>query len=194
MHWIAILVLGLASSLDNLSIGITYGTRGKQLSYLSNILITFLSMIASYLSLFIGKWMSHFIPLNMANFGGGMLIVLIGLWTLWIISPFNRQSHSKKAMTDPENVDKDKNNIISLTEALVLGMALSFNSIGTTFSAGVTGLNPLLTTLSVGIFSFLCMEAGLRCGKSFKQRRVGKFASLAAGVSLLLIGLHEILI
>ncbi len=192
MHGLTIIALGLASSLDNLGTGITYGIQGKRISIFSNAFISLISMAASYVSLSLGNWLGQFVPVSAANIAGGLLIALIGVWTLGVLIHPEPVVKIKKSMADPEYIDKDNNNIISLTEGLILGAALSLNAIGTAFSAGVSGLNPLMTTFSIGIFSFLFLEGGLFCGSRLKHSRAGKYSSLIAGLSLILIGLYEI--
>ncbi|TCP28949.1 putative sporulation protein YtaF [Scopulibacillus darangshiensis] len=194
MHWLAIIVLGLASSLDNLGIGLTYGLRGKRISVLSNGVITVIAMLLSFVSLYIGKSVNCVIPITAANAIGGAIITLIGLWTIGMTIYQKPQSSLTEVMTHPDKVDKDHNDVISISEAAVLGLALSLNAIGTAFGAGVTGLNPILTTLAIGVFSFFSIESGVRFGMRMNRSSVGKYTSLLSGLFLIIIGIREILI
>lgn len=60
--------------------------------------------------------------------------------------------------------DFDANGFISTKEAMVLGLTLSFNCIATGVGAGLTGMDPLLSGISVFIFSMITISVGYLIG------------------------------
>jgi putative Mn2+ efflux pump MntP len=61
MHWISILFIALASNLDNLGIGISFGIRSIKISTVSNGIIAGITMAGTYLSMTIGELISRYI-------------------------------------------------------------------------------------------------------------------------------------
>ncbi|BBH22792.1 putative membrane protein YtaF [Paenibacillus baekrokdamisoli] len=206
MHWLSIIGIGLAANLDNLGIGMSFGTRSTRIPVLSNVIIAILSMIAAYLSLVSGQAIAAVIPVKTANMCGGILVVLIGLWSIYsdrrqqnlangdASRDLNEGEGPSALIRHPEKADKDGNNMISWRESLALGFALSINCLASGFGAGVTQLSPLATTLSIGLFSFLTIALGARIGFKLAQTWFGKYANTIGGMLLIAIGIYEIFV
>ena len=95
-------------------------------------------------------------------------------------------------LRDPEKADFDGSKTISFSEAIVLGIALSINIAGG-FDAGITNLNLWLTATISGVFSFICISGFAYVGKRFLAEYLGKWATVIAGVLLILIGIDQLL-
>lgn len=155
MHWLSILGIGLAANLDNLGIGFSFGARSTKIPFSSNLLIAILSMIAAYGSIKCGQLVAEYIYTGLANWIGGSMIILIGLWGIKTNmkerSAIKRDEPSSELvdlLKNPNKADHDGNNIISWTESLTLGVALALNCIVSGFGAGVTGVSAWGTILS----------------------------------------------
>ncbi len=96
-------------------------------------------------------------------------------------------------LRDPEKADFDGSKTISFSEAIVLGVALSINNIAGGFDAGVTNLNLWLTAIISGVFSFICISGFAYVGKRYLAEYLGKWATVIAGVLLILIGIDQLL-
>ena len=102
MHWVTIIIVGLAANLDNLGISISYGIRKIKIPLLSNLIICLISMVATYTSVVMGDLLTHFVPLYLANLLGSLLLCAIGILALL----FHNQSrlslidHSEQADWD----------------------------------------------------------------------------------------------
>lgn len=77
MHWVTILLIGLAANIDNLAISVSYGLRSTRIPFTSNLLIALISMICAYISIATGDLISNFISLKTANVIGGLLIFFL---------------------------------------------------------------------------------------------------------------------
>ena len=66
--------------------------------------------------------------------------------------------------------------------------ALSINNIAGGFDAGVTNLNLWLTATISGVFSFICISGFTYVGKRFLAEYLGKWATVIAGLLLILLG------
>ncbi|MTT30772.1 hypothetical protein GMB86_01925 [Terrilactibacillus sp. BCM23-1] len=193
MFLLTIAFIGIASNLDNLGIGFSYGIQGKRISISSNMMMSLMGTLFSFLFVCFGHLLSQFIPPSFSNYLGGSIIMLIGLWS--IITEFQQKAHRafKKTMENPDHVDKDHNNIISMNEAFILGIALSCNAIGIAFGAGIAGANAYLVAIAIGLFSYLSIDLGTTMGLKLQQSRLAYYAGYVSGFLLVLIGIFDII-
>ncbi|BAU28730.1 putative sporulation protein YtaF [Aneurinibacillus soli] len=85
MGIISLLAFACTVSLDGLSAGMTYGIRRIYVPLRSILIIVFCSGTAMFLSMQIGRELSFFISPGIAQAAGGLLIVLIGIWSIYQI-------------------------------------------------------------------------------------------------------------
>ncbi|MGE7884194.1 sporulation membrane protein YtaF [Bacillus sp. NPDC094077] len=197
---LSILLIGVASNLDNAGVGIAYGIRKIQISWFNNFVIAFFGFLFTLLAGFFGNWISLFISDFTAKLIGAAVLGIIGVFIL--CQPFFSKKETVENNDDgvlmgilrnPEKADFDGSKTISFSEALVLGVALSINNIAGGFDAGVTNLNLWLTAIISGIFSFICISGFAYVGKRFLAEYLGKWAAIIAGVLLILIGIDQLL-
>ena len=192
-------LIGIASNLDNAGVGIAYGIRKIRISWFNNFIIAFLGFIY-FISWIFGNWIALFISEFTANLIGAIVLGIIGVFIL--CQPFLGQRNTVGSkdgnvlmgiLRDPEKADFDGSKTISFSEAIVLGIALSINNIAGGFDAGVTNLNLWLTATISGVFSFICISGFAYVGKRYLAEYLGKWATVTAGVLLILIGIDQLL-
>ena len=205
----AILVLGIAANLDNLGIGLAYGLKKIKVPLASNLSIAILSGIATLLSAFLGHRLSNILPAKTGPALGGIIVSIIGVWTIAQYFLAEQASHHHpahnnrekakitwqnlwKVFENPALVDKDQSNVISVNESLLLGIALSINCLTTGLGAGMTRLNTYALALSIIIFSLLSIQTGMYIARRYAATHLGKHANLLTGIILIIIGLCEI--
>ncbi|MGE5578235.1 MAG: sporulation membrane protein YtaF [Syntrophothermus sp.] len=81
-YFTPIILLAVAASLDNCAVGIAYGSRRIRVPATSNLLMAFLSALATWLTVALGGYLGTIIPLKLARFLGALLMVGIGLWVI----------------------------------------------------------------------------------------------------------------
>lgn len=198
MHWLSIIIIGIAANLDNLGIGVSFGAKSTKIPFTSNLAISLLSMIAAFLSLTAGSIISAYIPSAVANWGGGLLLVLIGLRGLLadrrLKSLKERSGKVLSLLDNPIQADIDGNHILSLKESISLGAALALNCIASGLGAGATGLSPTAATVSIGVLSLITIYLGVRIGLQLSRTWFGKHSNAIGNILLLAIGLYEIFI
>lgn len=195
MHWLSILGIGLASNLDNLGIGFSFGTRSIKIPIRSNLLIAALSTLSAYISITCGHFIATYTSPTFANAIGGGMIMAIGLWAIIkSLTGVNR----KKASNDPAKLQKsykadhDGDIIITWKETWTLGFALSINCIASGLGAGATGVSAWGTTISVGAFSIITIALGSHLGQQISNTVLGRYSNVIGGVILICIGIYEI--
>ncbi len=194
---IAMILLGVAANLDNLGVGIAYGTADLKIRPAANFLIAVISMLLAWIAVVAGRSLGDFLPLNIANIAGASIIVAVGIWVAihQSISEWIEEMRSNgKWQSQPLNDDiLTKNSSLSLSnkKILLLGFSLSINAMAGGVGAGLSGYNPQWVALGIGIFSYLTIDCGQYLGKAYIGKWLGAYAHWAAGILLVLIGIYE---
>lgn len=182
-------MLGVATNLDNLIIGLTIGWQGKRIPFLHNLCIALGSALAAYAccelaSLFAGLGRA-------ANALGGGLLIVLGIW------PLIPKRKAKAEELDPAKAPRNAPGAptgerIGWRETLLLSCALAANCLAASFGAGMTGLSSVSVAATIGAFSFACVALGnflgRRRGARVNDRRVNAIASIV----LILVGAMQI--
>lgn len=173
MHGISICLLGIATNLDNLCIGMAYGCRGQKIALRMNACIALISGLISLVLCLFSSCIAEGLQ-TLANFIGACLLIAIGIWTLW---PKQQKETAVAAQAS----------------AWVLGLALAANCIPAAFGAGLTGLSPIWLGSTVAVFSFVTVGLGNRLGCSAKERWPGRLLDVLSALCMLIIGVVEML-
>jgi len=196
----SIILIGIASNLDNAGVAIAYGIRKVRISWFHNIIIAGFGFFFTLLGGFFGNWISLFISEFTANLIGAIVLVGIGLFVL--CQPvfgrsdnisLNKKNGLMEIFRNPKRANLDITKTIRFSEVLVLSIALSLNNIAGGFDAGVTNLNLLWTAFISGVFSFICMSGFSYIGKTFLAEHLGKGTTVVAGILLIFIGIDQML-
>ena len=208
MHILSALFLGLAANLDNLGVGISYGVQKIRVSFPSNFCIALLSGIITGISVLTGHLLSGYI--TVAGELGAVMIITIGIWVIVhktstsnslpvAIPVMKTYSVPIRALNcvvqitkEPSVADFDANGFISTKEAMVLGLTLSFNCIATGVGAGLTGMDPLLSGVSVFIFSMISISVGYLIGWKTASDRFERLSQVISGAILMISGTYEL--
>jgi putative sporulation protein YtaF len=198
-HIVEIILIGLASNLDNAGVGIAYSVRGIRISRNANFMIAVISCLMTLVSGIAGTWLSMFISTFVSHLIGAIVIVSVGIYVLY--QPFLKRKIEQKAtngnllqriLRQPEEADLDHSKTISFQESLILGIALGINALAGGFDAGITHLPVAVTSLAVGFFSFIILGLTDYFGRKFIAVKYDQLATILSGILLILIGLHQI--
>ncbi len=166
-------------------------------------------MIVVAIFVLTGHLLSQYI--SVAGELGALMIVAIGIWVIVYktstsnslsaaIPVIKTYSVPIKALScvvqitkEPSAADFDANDFISTKEAMVLGLTLSFNCIATGVGAGLTGMDPLSSGISVFIFSMITISVGYLIGWKTASDRFEHLSQVISGMVLIIIGIHELI-
>lgn len=81
-HFISLLALALALSLDGFGVGITYGLRRTKIPLLSIVVISICSGLVIALSMQVGVLLSRVVSPDVASIVGAVILIGIGAWSL----------------------------------------------------------------------------------------------------------------
>ncbi|ERI92820.1 putative sporulation protein YtaF [Clostridiales bacterium oral taxon 876 str. F0540] len=194
MHILSSFLFALSANIDNLAVGIAYGIKNLKINILKSAIVAFMSCLGTFGAMMFGKAIYHFVPKHLTNSLGSLVLICLGLWSLYEAFKTNNKNSYEQIMDDPEKFDKDNSGIIDTKEALVLGLALAVNNIGMGIGASITGINIWITSLLTFIFSFVFIPLGIFLGQKYFSSLIGKFASILSGIIIICLAIYELFI
>ncbi|MFD0586443.1 manganese efflux pump [Paenibacillus sp. GCM10027627] len=93
----------------------------------------------------------------------------------------------------PQAADVDRSGIISASEAVMLGIALSLDSLGAGLGAALLGLPALLTAFVIAAASAIFLVGGTRLGLRFAANKGMHALSYLPGILLIMMGIMKLL-
>lgn len=210
------LFLALSLSIDSIGIGITYGLRNTRIPIISKLILFFISVIFTTISLMLGNLITLFLPEYIANFIGSFILIFIGIWILFQIFHTSKNENNSLTTNEPKiyslfikflgitiqiikhpnSSDLDNSKIIDYKEAFFLGIALSIDSISVSIGTGITGINSFLFPMMVAIFHISFLFLGNFLGKKINgiQKFPENICNIISGILLIIIGITRLFV
>jgi putative Mn2+ efflux pump MntP len=176
-----IIVISISLSIDALGIGIAYPLRGVKIGVLAKTIIGFISCGVMFLSILVGKEMTKIIPANVMMIIGTAILILMGV-------VYIRNS----LFSDEEaSYDLDESKKIDLFEAIILGFALSADSISAGIAIVAIGMQSTFVPIVVGLtqIGFLTLGNQLITRFSRIRKMNSKVCGVFSGTLLILIAI-----
>lgn len=182
---LSMLLISISLSLDALGISISYKLKGVKITHMAKIMIGLVSVIVMWISLKLGEAVLYILSPKVANIIGVIILVVIGLTFI------------RNALFGSEDATYDFNRSkkIDLWEAIVLGIALSADSISAGIAAVTMGLGNIMIPLCVGAMQviFLYMGDYLIEKASILRRMNRKLCGVLSGLLLLAIAFIRVI-
>lgn len=194
------LLFSLSSNLDNIVIGIAYGIKKIRIGIIANLTIAVITSSGTFLSMAVGEYISKFLSHSIANGLGAIVIIILGIYfvTQSLIKLLNSTKPKDLALKNiddmieyAETSDLDNSGDISIKEALLVALGLTFNNLGTGVAASITGISIQFTVMFTFILSVLSIIFGETLGNHIMGKVLGKYAPLFSGMMLILLGIIE---
>lgn len=192
------MLIALANSIDNLGAWIAFSLKGIKITLQLNLWISFVTFIISVAATFAGEMLLGVLDSRVCAWISMAIFVIMGAW--FILEPFfKHRKHESDGnviiniLENPEEADLNKSKDIDFKEATLLGIALSINNAGGSFSAGMIGLDPWLIGVFSAVISFGALWVGKWISLLFTRFRLGDKAAVISGAILILIGIKQIL-
>lgn len=194
------LLVSLSFNLDNIVIGIAYGIKKIKIGLSANLIIAIVTASGTFLSMAAGQYISDFLPASFANALGAIIMELFGFY--FIVQSIvtlrkNRKAKELALKSVPdmleyaEKSDLNHNGSINAKEAVLVGLGLMVNNLGTGIAASITHISAYITAAATFLISLLTLSFGNYLGKHALGNLVGKYASLISGFILVLLGILE---
>jgi putative sporulation protein YtaF len=185
---LAALLIGVVSNLDNLGVGVAFGIRGTRIDAMANLIVAGITMAVTAGSVTCGHVLSKIFPAAVTGWLGPLIIIGIGIGTALPSARMSRRPAPSQVPSGAPAHLRDVDDIISWREAIVLGVALAVNNLGTGVGAGVSGIPASPTIVSAGLLSLAAFGGGSLFGRRFGRLVLGRYAPLIAGMLLLAVG------
>lgn len=186
-------LFALSANADNFVVGLSYGVKKIEIGIKSNLIISIITMLGTIISMWLSKIIVGYIPMGFANMIGGIMLILIGGWT--IVEPLVKSIRPPVGiLKNPDKADRDKSSHIDSKEAVTLAFALSINNIGLGIGASITGLNIFLTGGFTFIFSIIMIVFGYFVGSYYLSTIFNKKATIISGIIIMALGIFEIFV
>ncbi|QSO53620.1 manganese efflux pump [Alicyclobacillus curvatus] len=183
--FVAVNVIGIGSNLDNCGTGLAYGNGKIKVPHWVNAIVNAVGCGTSLLGAYAGKVVSHFLTASQADWTACIVLVCIGLffWYAAYVHPFVSKQRQMLQIKKP-----------GWNDAIILGFALSFTNVASGFGATVANATTIwATTAAITIWGYIMIWLGNIVGIGFLSRLLGKYSSLAAGLMLILVGVHQVM-
>ena len=173
-------IISVSLSIDALGIGMSYRLKGVRVSLLAKIIVGIMVSGVSCGALLIGNRIITYFPEDVLKIVVTALLVLIGIMFV------------RKGLYGDEEVfcDMDASSSIEPCEAVLLGIGLSVDSIGTGIAVVAIGINHILLPILIGLNHVFFLLLGEWIG----ERTMGltgkssKICGIFSGILLIIIG------
>lgn len=192
----SIVLLSVTLSIDALFAGFSYGLSGTRIPWISKLIICAFSVIYAAVALLLGSALARSLPPLIGKIIGAVVLAGLGIWMI-----LKSRSHPKEKpavdaddgtpqtlfkiiikslgitieilKNNPAAGDVDRSGVIDQKEALILGFALSVDSLGAGIGSALSGLNAWYIPPSVGLFQLAFLSTGLFAGSVLCKKRLG---------------------
>ncbi len=209
------LILAISSSIDSFGIGITYGIKNTEIATSSKIVLFFISLCVSTLSIGLGKFISNFLPEVFCNVIGFLILILMGLFIIFQSFKSSKNTFSNKIyqqkrihsffikslgitiqiIKNPINSDLDSSKKIDAKEALYLGLALSLDSLCIGIGNAMLGMSSFIFPILTSSFQLIFLSFGFSFGRKLNEvtNIPDNIWSIISGVLLIFIGISKLI-
>lgn len=176
-----IIIISVSLSIDALGIGVSYKLKGVKISTEAKFIIGIISSLMMWGAVNLGKSMSGLFSDNMCKIIGISILVLMGA------SIIRNSIYSK----DEATYDMDKSSDIKGIEAVLLGIALSIDSVSAGIAIAAIGFGNILIPVIVGFMQMFFLYLGDFLISRFHklQNLNSKVCGFFSGLLLILIAL-----
>lgn len=205
LYYTGLAFLVIAVSIDGLGVGITYGMQKIKVPIRAILIIMLCSGMVLLTSMTIGDLLQTFISVDMAQRIGGVILILIGLFSFinMILSKKSKRKEDKSSsklddiktvLTTPDQADLDESGNISIGEALLLGFALALDAFGAGIGASLLGYTPWITAVLIATMSGIFLYSGMKLGLFLSRNEKMKKLSFLAPTILIGLGIMNLII
>ena len=173
------LILSISSNLDTFTLSISYGMNKIRIPFISNLIITVVSTLGTFLSMKFGRIIAYILPNFIANIIGGFALILIGLW--FLIDYLKNKSSGENS----------SNKNLNFKNSFSIALALTINNLGIGISASITGISIFYSTIFTLIMTSLTIILGYWIGESLLGKLIGKYSSFISSILLIILGAYE---
>lgn len=181
------LILAFTTSIDAFGIGVTYGLKNTKLNYIGKLILFFVALISTTISVFFGNFFKLIFSEMVTKVLGSILLIALGISIIY---------KALKEKNKLNNFDYNNDKSIDSKESLTLALAVSFDSFCVGIGGSIIGFNSFLFPIFAAAFhlSFLLLGNFLGNKISSLSKLPNNIWSIISGSLLILIAISKITI
>ena len=182
--WLQIILLSFSLSIDALGIGISYAFRKVRIDGRARMAVGVISAVIMGAAVAVGGRLNRALPEAVVSGAGAVLLIVMGLILLY-----------RNLLRGKETeFDKDSSRHVVIREGLILGGALSADSVSAGIAAAATGMNGIILAPAVGLMQAFLLSTGEYMMRKweFVRRLNRRVCSGISGVLLITIGIARL--
>lgn len=177
------LILAVSLSIDSFGVGMSYRIKGVKITLPAKVIVGILSFCITFMALNLGDWMVSYFPPEILKILGTSILVLIGITFI------------RKGLQSKEEAfcDMDHSSSIELWEALLLGLALSSDTVSTCIAIATFPIDNTLLPFLVGLFQAGFLDVGSKIAVSFGRftKNNTKICGIFSGCLLIFLAILQ---
>lgn len=179
--WLQIILLSVSFSIDALGIGVSYALRGVRIDIRAKAAVGVITAVIMGAAVAAGESLGRLFPESAVSLAGAGLLIVMGGFLL-----FRNLFPGKET-----EFDRDSSRHIDVREGILLGAALSVDSVSAGIAAAATGINGLFLAPAVGMMQTILLIAGecMICRWGIGRRMNQRVCMQVSGALLILIGI-----
>lgn len=187
------LILAISTSIDSLGIGITYGIKSTKISFIGKIILFVISLLSTYLSIFIGNFIQNIFPDFLTKLIGSFILIFMGIYICF--EALKNKNNYSNIFNNPISSDLDNSKIIDSKESLFLAIVLSLDSLCIGIGSAISDIDLTFFPLLVSIFQIVLLSLGTFLGIHISQiyKLPRNIWNILSGLLLILIGFIKML-
>lgn len=204
LFYTGIFLLVIAVSIDGLGVGVSYGIQKTRVPLPAIFIIMLCSGLTVLLAMTLGDAIKTFLSPIVSEKIGGVILILLGLFTLvnLIRAKNNKPSEQenttvltdmKTVLSSPIQADLDKSGIISASEAALLGIALALDAFGAGIAASFLHYSAIVTAVLIALMSGAFLFIGLKLGLILSNHKKMQHFSFLPSLLLISIGILNLI-
>nr|NNM90474.1 manganese efflux pump [Bacilli bacterium] len=172
-----VLLMGLALSMDALSLGVALGAEGirRRDSVRLAVMIGYFHILLPLLSILIGDWLSTLFGEVFSRLAAFFMMILGAKMAIEALRQTTPKRSRKPLVTDWWHITG-------------MGLAVSIDALAVGFSLGAIDVKPLYAAITFGVVSSSFAFMGMMIGRRV-HRQLGHHGQLIGGMILLMLGL-----
>lgn len=204
MGLFSLILIAIAVSLDGFWGGFAFGLRKIKIPLNSLLIISSWSVVCTMLAMLVGHYLKFFIPIEMAKYIGGILLLLLALYTLKEGNAHRKEEKGSvqprlnlhdlvKILQNPLLADYDNEDDIKPMEGTMFGLAVAMDASIAAFTIALIGVNPFTTPFLFGISHVILIGSGNIIARISIVSSLGKRFSLFPGFILLILAVLRLI-
>jgi len=103
MHFLPIFLIAISANIDSFAVAIAFSVKKIRIGILSNLVISTVSGLGTFLSTSAGRAISNDLPTAASNFFGSGVLAGVGFWVIWEALEMRKKDRNRFSNREPKH-------------------------------------------------------------------------------------------